>query len=512
MVYYLFSVDRILKYNIMNKIKRILSSLLIAFVVALLTISLYTKYFGGTVRQMIIKENAPVQFASHLQAPDPQVQLPDLTKASEKSVHAVVHIQVKMLEKTDNGVDNQPFDWFFGPGFPGNLNPRHYRQQPQYQMASGSGVIISPDGYIVTNNHVVDDAVNVQVILNDNRQFKAKVIGRDPNTDIAVVKIDAKDIPYLVWGNSDALKLGEWVLAVGNPMNLNSTVTAGIVSAKSRGIGIVSGQMPLESFIQTDAAVNPGNSGGALVNVNGDLVGINTAIASETGSYTGYSFAIPATIARKVVDDIKKYGEVQRAVLGVEMQTVNDSIARAKKLDKTEGAYVHNTTEDGAARKAGIKEGDVIVSINGNSVNSSSQLQEQIGKFSPGNEVTVGYIRNGALKEVKVVLQNMKGDTSIIKEPTSVLGAEFGSVSDKDKARLQIDEGVQVIDLKAGKLKDAGMKIGFIITDVNKVSVSSKEDIERVFMQASDKRPILIEGVYPDGKWDYYVLKPAEQK
>jgi serine protease Do len=497
----------------MEKIKKILPSLLIAFVGAAIAISLYTRYFGGPVQQVLVRETAPVQFTNQVAAESPQVQLPDLTKAAEKSVHAVVHIQVKMLEKSDVNGDNQLFDWFFGPGFPGNQNPRHYRpQQPQYEMASGSGVIISPDGYIVTNNHVVDDAVNVQVILNDNRQFKAKVIGRDPNTDIALVKIDAKDLPYLVWGNSDALKLGEWVLAVGNPLNLNSTVTAGIVSAKSRGIGIVSGKMPLESFIQTDAAVNPGNSGGALVNVNGDLVGINTAIASETGSYSGYSFAIPATIARKVVNDIKKYGEVQRAVLGVMMQSVNDSIAKAKKLDKAEGAFVHSTTTDGAARKAGIREGDVIVSVNGNSVKSSSELQEQIAKYSPGNEVTVGYIRNGELKEAKVVLQNMSGNTSVVREPISVLGAEFGPVSDKDKARLQIDEGVQVTNLTNGQLKDAGMKIGFIITDVNKVSVSSKEDIERQYMQTGNNKPVLIEGVYPDGKYAYYILKPAEQK
>jgi serine protease Do len=265
----------------------------------------------------------------------------------------------------------------------------------------------------------------------------------------------------------------------------------------------------LESFIQTDAAVNPGNSGGALVNSRGDLVGINTAIASQTGSYTGYSFAIPASIARKVVEDIKKYGEVQRAVLGVMIQTVNDSIAKAKKLNKTEGAYVRSTSEDGAARNAGIKEGDIIVSVNGKSVNSSSRLQEQIGGFSPGNEVAVGYIRNGELKTVKVILRNMKGDTSIVKASVSVLGAEFVPVPDKDRERLQINDGVQVVNLTNGKLKDTGMKIGFIITDVNKMSVSSKEDIERIFMQSNNKKPILIEGVYPNGEYTYYVIKPV---
>jgi S1-C subfamily serine protease len=304
--------------------------------------------------------------------------------------------------------------------------------------------------------------------------------------------------------------LGEWVLAVGNPFNLTSTVTAGIISAKSRSIGIMSGQMPLESFIQTDAAVNPGNSGGALVNTNGDLVGINSAIASETGSYSGYSFAVPATIARKVVDDIRKYGEVQRAVLGVMMQTVNDSISKANKLDKVEGAYVRSTTEDGAARKVGIKEGDIILSIDDTNIKTSSQLQEQIGKHSPGDEITVGFIRKGELKEVKVVLQNMKGDTSIVKEASSVLGAEFGPVSDKDLERLQIDEGVQVVNLSKGKLKDAGIKTGFIITEVNKMAVSGKEDIERVYMRSDSKKPILVEGFYPNGEYAYYVLKPDE--
>lgn len=500
--------DTNLKFIIMRTIKKISALFIIAFVSAALAIFLNNKFGDVRNSQMMVSEKTPVHLTTNIPNQGVQAQLPDLTEAAEKSVPAVVHIQVKMHQEMDNFADNPFFKFFFGPNGPEGNTPFKYKQIPQFAIASGSGVIINSDGYIVTNNHVVDDAVNVEVILNDNRKFTAKVIGRDPNTDIALLKIEATNLPYLPWGNSDELKLGEWVLAVGNPFNLNSTVTAGIVSAKSRSIGIVSGQMPLESFIQTDAAVNPGNSGGALVNVKGDLVGINTAIASQTGSYTGYSFAIPATLAQKVVIDLKKFGEVQRAILGVVMQSVNDSIAKAKKLDNVEGAYVRSTTEDGAARKAGIKEGDIIVSINGNSVKTGSQLQEQIGEFSPGNEITVGYIRNGELKNVKVVLRNMKGDTSIVKEPLSFLGAEFEPLSDQEKEKLQINDGVKIAKLKDGKLKDTGVKTGFIITDINKVAIDSQSDIESVIMHTKSKQPLLFEGVYPDGKYAYYVIKP----
>lgn len=477
----------------------------VAFATAILVVFVYTKV-NAPQQQVLVGESTPVHLARQMISPPPQGQLPDLTWAADKSVHAVVHIQVKMEQKMDNSQIN-PFYFFFGPGQPGD-NGQQGPRQPQYAMASGSGVIISPDGYIVTNNHVVDDAVNVQVILDDNRQFTAKVIGRDPNTDIALVKVDADNLPYLTWGDSDALKLGQWVLAVGNPFNLTSTVTAGIVSAKSRSIGINQGPLPLESFIQTDAAVNPGNSGGALVNTEGELVGINSAIASQTGSYSGYSFAVPASIAKKVVDDLKKYGEVQRAVLGVMMRTVNDSIGKANHLEKMEGAFVVSTTEDGAARGAGIKKGDIIVSIDGNPVNTSSELQEQIGKYSPGDKISVGIIRDGSRKNIDVELRNMKGDTSIVKAPTSALGAEFGPVSQKELAKLQIDEGVKVVSLTKGKLKDAGVQEGFIITEINKIPVGSKEEVNRVYMRSDNKKPILVEGFYPDKGYAYYVIKP----
>jgi len=493
----------------MDVVKKIASSLAIAFAGAIVAIFLYSKIINQPEKASV-QGTSPVQLTSYVAPASPQAQLPDLTQAAEKSVHAVVHITTKIKAQSYGGMDNPLYDFFFGPR--GNSQqPRGNNQEPEYNMGAGSGVIISSEGYIVTNNHVIEDADNIEVILNDSRKFTAKVIGRDPNTDIALVKIEAKELPYLVWGNSDVLKLGEWVLAVGNPFNLTSTVTAGIVSAKSRNIGIISGQMmPLESFIQTDAAVNPGNSGGALVNASGELVGINAAIASRTGSYSGYSFAVPSSIAHKVVDDLKQFGGVQRALLGVEMKPVDDDLAKEKKLGKIEGVYVVRITDDGAARQAGIKAGDVIMAVNGNQVNAPQQLQEQIGKYRPGDKVAVTVKRDGDLKQFNVVLRNTKGDTSIVKESFSILGAEFAPITEKDKERLKIDEGIQVVNLSSGKLKEAGVKIGFIITDINKSSVSSVEDIKRVLSQSSNKKPILVEGVYPGGEWTYYVFKLEE--
>jgi len=492
----------------MDIVKKIASSLAIAFAGAIVAIFLYSK-INNQSGAVSVQGTSPIQLTNYVAPASPQAQLPDLTQAAEKSVHAVVHITTKIKAQSYGGSDNPLYDFFFGPR--GNSpQPRGYNQEPEYNMGAGSGVIIGSEGYIVTNNHVIEDADNIEVVLNDSRKFTAKVIGRDPNTDIALVKIDAKDLPYLTWGNSESLKLGEWVLAVGNPFNLTSTVTAGIVSAKSRSIGIMSGQMPLESFIQTDAAVNPGNSGGALVNASGELVGINAAIASRTGSYSGYSFAVPSSIAHKVVDDLKQFGGVQRALLGVEMKPVDDDLAKEKNLGKIEGVYVVRITDDGAARQAGIKAGDVITAVNGNQVNAPQQLQEQIGKYRPGDKVAITVKRNGDLKQYDVVLRNTKGDTSIVKESFSILGAEFGPITEKDKERLKIDEGIQVINLSNGKLKEAGVKIGFIVTDINKSSVSSVEDVKRVLSQSSNKKPILVEGVYPGGEWTYYVFKLEE--
>ncbi len=488
----------------MDTIKKSASYIAFAFIGAVIALSLYS-HFNSNDKQTVVLEQKPIQLTSYPQPVSlPQAQLPDLTQAAEKSVSAVVHITTKTKTNAyyfDGG--NDIFEYFFGPR--GNTRPA-----PQFTEAAGSGVIISEDGYIVTNNHMVDGAQDIFVILNDNRKFSAKVIGRDSNTDIALVKIEAKNLTVLPWGDSEALRLGEWVLAVGNPFNLTSTVTAGIVSAKSRSIGIMSGQMPMESFIQTDAAVNPGNSGGALVNSRGELVGINTAIASRTGSYSGYSFAIPASIVHKVVEDLRKYGEVQRALLGVSIKDIDDKLAKDEKLDRMEGIYVQETFDDGAARTAGIKKGDVIVALNATKVNSVAQLQEQVGKHRPGDQVVVTVRRDGAEKVFNVTLKNTKGNTSIVKESLSLLGAEFGDISQKDKDRLNIDQGVQILKITSGKLKNVGVRPGFIITDVNKISVGSVEDIKRVISQSSDKKPVLIEGVYPDGKWTYYVFNLNE--
>ncbi|KAB2821325.1 MAG: trypsin-like serine protease, partial [Paludibacter sp.] len=304
----------------------------------------------------------------------------DFTVAAELTVNAVVHVKVKSeVQVSQFGGRDQLFEYFFGPQF--------RQQQPQIREGAGSGVIISEDGYIVTNNHVIDKSKEIEVVLNDKRTYSATVVGADPNTDIALLKIDEKNLPYIIFGNSDSLKVGEWVLAVGNPFNLTSTVTAGIVSAKARNINILNSAMPIESFIQTDAAVNPGNSGGALVNQRGELVGINTAIASRTGSYAGYSFAVPTTIVRKVVDDLKEFGEVQRALLGVVITTVTADVAQDYNLGKIEGVYVDNVSDNGAAKEAGIRSGDVIIAVGNKKVNTNAELQEAVSQYRPGDDV-----------------------------------------------------------------------------------------------------------------------------
>jgi Do/DeqQ family serine protease len=370
----------------------------------------------------------------------------------------------------------------------------------------GSGVIISDNGYIVTNNHVIDEAEKIKVVLNDKREFEAKLIGADPTTDVALLKIDASNLPFIKYGNSNDLKLGEWVLAVGNPFNLTSTVTAGIVSAMARNLGINDEELSIESFIQTDAAVNPGNSGGALVNQRGELVGINTAIASQTGVYSGYSFAVPVTIVKKVVSDLKEYGEVQRALLGVNIADVTAELAEEQNLDKVEGVFVGGVPEDGAANAAGIKQGDVILSVGGIKVNSMAELQEKVSQYRPGDKVVVVVKRDNKEKQFNVTLRNRHGDTQVVRgdEKELVLGAEIEGINNKDREQLGIDYGIKVAEINKGKLKDAGIEKGFIITSVNKRPVNDAGDLKREISNA--RGGILVEGIYPNGETAYFVF------
>jgi serine protease Do len=479
----------------MKNLKTGLFTLLVALVGGFVALWAYTRYFDDP-KVLTVQQEQSMRYAS---LPTSSTgELPDLTFAAESSVHAVVHI--KVTQKGGSYGSNNIFDYFFGDG------SSHSQQMPIRQGA-GSGVIISPDGFIVTNNHVIDEADEIAVVLNDKREFKAKLIGADPSTDIALIKIDASGLATLKFSNSDNLKLGEWVLAVGNPFNLTSTVTAGIVSAKSRDIGINPDQMRIESFIQTDAAVNPGNSGGALVNTHGELVGINTAIASQTGSYSGYSFAIPSNIVQKVVADLKEFGDVQRALLNVNIGDVNADVAKKYNLDKIEGVFIGRVLPGGAAEIAGIKDNDVIISVDNVNVNSTAELQEQISKHRPGDKVVVEVKRDNKRKPFNVTLRNKHGDTDIVKgdnNPDDIFGAKFVEVSDRDKQELGIRYGVKISELANGKFKDAGIKKGFIITQVNKNAVSEVDELKRIIKNS--RGGILVEGIYPNGEVAYYVF------
>ena len=437
----------------------------------------------------------------------------DFTEVAEASVHAVVHIK-SVINPTRGGGSQSvdPFELFFGFRF--------QRPDPQPKVGAGSGVIISTDGYIITNNHVIDGANELEVTLNDNRKYPAKVIGADPTTDVALVKIEEKNLPTIPFGDSEKLKVGEWVLAIGNPFNLRSTVTAGIVSAKGRSIPTMgaSGRDKIESFIQTDAAVNPGNSGGALINTKGELVGINTAIYSETGNFAGYSFAVPINIAGKVVADLKEYGVVQRAVLGVIMSDIENIEEEAKKNVKvTEGAYVHDFAERSSAKEAGMEKGDVIVSINDNKIKSASVLQEQISKYRPGDKVKVKVNRNGSEKTFTVELRNAQGNTDMRtkQESADILGGVFKVLSDKQKQQYGVGYGIEATAINKGKLRDAGIQKGFIVLTANEGKIETVEDfytiVDDIRIGRSEGDPILvIKGFYPNGRTRYYAIDLSE--
>ena len=447
----------------------------------------------------------------------PAGQPVDLTYAAEKALPSVVYIKntqnskLQTVEYSDPFEDffSDPFGGFFGRG-QGNGGRRQRQVQTPKRTAAGSGVIISADGYIVTNNHVVDGADELMVTLNDNKEYSARIIGADATTDLALIKIDAKNLPAIVIANSDNAKVGEWVLAVGNPLGLNNTVTAGIVSAKARTMG-----QGVSSMIQTDAAINQGNSGGALVNVRGELIGINAMLASPNGSNIGYGFAIPTSIMNKVVDDLKQYGNVQRAMIGIQGSDVNDYVDMEKEkgnevdLGTMEGIYIANVVDDGAAAEAGLEKGDVITHIDGQKVSKFGELTNIIAQKRPGDKIAISYLRDKKKKEVTLTLKNEQGNTKVVKNADiDVLGGQFRAITDQQKEQLNIGYGLEVLKVNGGKLKDAGVPKGFIIQRINDESIKSIDDLQKVVKDAStSKEPVLyIQGIYPTGKKGYFAV------
>jgi Do/DeqQ family serine protease len=442
----------------------------------------------------------------------------DFTDIAEKVMPAVVHIKSTQLQNVGNYqyrsypdpfrhfFDDDLFRHFFGPEFR-NQSPRPQPRGPQARVGTGSGVIINREGYIVTNNHVIDNADDIEVTLNDNRVFKARVVGTDPSTDLALLEIKGKELPLLPLANSDEVEIGEWVLAVGNPFNLNSTVTAGIVSAKARNINILRDQSAIESFIQTDAAINPGNSGGALVNLQGGLIGINTAIASPTGAYAGYGFAVPANIVNKVVEDLIKYGAVQRGYLGLMIRSVDGNLAREKELEVTTGVYVDSIAAKSAAGNAGVRVGDVITRVDEMNVNSSGELLERIGRKRPGDKVKLTVNRKGKEQEFLVTLRNQEGRTEILtkdkREILDVLGIELEEIKNRTASELGVPGGVRITRIGPGQLKhQTDVREGFVITKVDGKTIKSVDEFVNVLQGKTGG--VMIEGVYEDYPGTYY--------
>ncbi len=417
---------------------------------------------------------------------------PDFTYAAETAVDAVVYVKVTSTQTTQTP---QSFlDYFFGYGTP----------QQRERVGSGSGVIIREDGYIVTNNHVIDGATKIQVTLNSNETYDAVLVGTDPATDIALLKIEASGLPYIPFADSDKLRLGEWVIAIGSPYDLRSTITAGIVSAKGRSMPNYSGEFKIESFIQTDAAVNPGNSGGALVDKNGNLVGINTAIISRTGSYTGYSFAVPSNIVRKIVGDLIDFGSVKRAVLGITMQEITDKIADELKLSSRNGVYIVEVLKGGSAEKAGIKAGDVLIAIDSVQITTPSSVQETVSRFSPEDKATVVVLRDGKERRMEVTFQGTSRENGTEANDGSVAfyGSFIKEAPQETLEKLGIANGVMVVELGDGKLKEAGATEGFVIQYVNDQPVKTPQDVIDIVKKS--KRAVFVEGKTASGRTGYF--------
>jgi serine protease Do len=469
--------------------KYLLGALFMALLGASIALFAYTKIVVKPTAA-VMKDSSKVElqnaraYLTSLQTQEGQI---DFRYAAELTVHSVVHVHIKMMGTPDNPI----MEWFYGDR---NSKPREVN-------GFGSGVIISDDGYIITNNHVIENAESVDVTLNDKRTFTAKVVGRDPGSDIALLKIKADNLPYIKYGDSEQLRLGEWVLAVGNPFNLTSTVTAGIVSAKGRSLGLnEGGAYSIESFIQTDAALNMGNSGGALVNTKGLLVGITSAIYSPNGAYSGNSFAIPVTIVKKVVDDLKQYGQVQRAFIGVNIKDLVSEDADKYKLSEVKGVLITRVMEDGSAKDAGLKENDIILKFDGNSVNTVSELQEQVSKHRPGDKGTVTYFRNGKENTIPIVLKNQAGNTNVVTaamEGDVVFGAQLEALGSAEKSSINVDYGVKVVEVNEGRFKDIGIKRGYIILSVNGKKVKTPADVKE--FTNNEKTLKSIGTIQPDG-------------
>lgn len=467
--------------------------------------TLFTATFGGVIALSgFYFFNTPQKNTSDIATAKPQIQIaqtnqqtllstaPSFEKAAEQTLNSVVHIKTISKRAVQNNID--PFqDFFFG---------RPQQRQPQEVAGSGSGVIISEDGYIATNNHVIAGANQIEVTLNDKRTYEATIVGTDPTTDLALLKIDQTNLQATYYGNSDEVNVGEWVLAVGNPFNLTSTVTAGIVSAKARNINILKEDYAIESFIQTDAAVNPGNSGGALVNQKGELIGINTAIASNTGSYTGYSFAVPVNMVKKIMNDLVQFGTVQRALLGVQIREINQELADELNIKNMSGVYISKIMQGSAAADSDLHEGDIITSVNQSPITTPSELQEKIGQFRPGDRIIVGYDRKGKRNTTELILKNKMGTTSAIEKELNYLGAVLGDLPQEMKNELNIDYGVVVEAVQQGKFNAEGIKKGFIITKINNQPVKSADELINKLKQT--KGGVLIEGIYPNGSRAYY--------
>ena len=424
-----------------------------------------------------------------------QDNYPDFTYAAESAVDAVVYVKVTSVTSSARQTPNSILEFFFG--YPGEGQQRE-------RVGSGSGVIIREDGYIVTNNHVIDGADKIEVTLTNNQTYPAVLVGTDPATDVALLKIDASGLPVIPFGDSSKLRLGEWVIAIGSPYDLRSTITAGIVSAKGRSMPNYTGEFKIESFIQTDAAVNPGNSGGALVDKAGNLVGINTAIISQTGSYAGYSFAVPSNIVKKIVYDLIDFGSVKRALLGITMQPIDEKIAKEMKLSSLNGVYIYEVSKNGAADKAGIKAGDVLVAIDSVKVTDGASVQEAVSRFSPGEKAIVTVIRDGKEKQFEVTFQGTASENGTVSEDGSVAfyGSSIRKAPEDILRKFGLKEGVEIVDLGPGKMKDAGASQGFIILYVNNKAVKTPEDVIEI-VKKSD-RAVFIEGVTASGRSGYF--------